>query len=179
MINRLIITIIIPLIYSFSAISQPLEYTFSLAEMFPINEFRLENNDGLKIQVLNKEGAIDTGIEGIYTFVINGYIENVKFKNGEAPISENFDSSEIFYIKHEKSNNVIRHLYYAVNGWAIPIPFWLLLIIPIMFIILAMFIKRILFVILLIGFVLFFLLQGMEFSSFINLIKEAISQLLS
>ncbi len=179
MIYRLLISIIIPLIYSFSANSQPLEYTFNLSEMFPVHDFRLENSDGLKIQSINKDGDIDKSIEGIYTFVINGYIEKIKFKNGEAPLSDNFNSSEIFYIKHEKSSETVRHLYYAINGWTIPIPFWLLIIIPVMFIILAMFIKRILFIILLIGFILFFVLQGMDVSSFINLIKEAVSHLIS
>lgn len=178
MINRLIISIIIPLIYSFSANSQPLEYTFSLSEMFPIHDFKLENREGLKIQVVNKEGDVDKSIEGIYTFVINGYIENVTFKNGEAALSKNFNSSEIFFIKHEKSSETVSHLYYAINGWTIPIPFWLLLIVPIIFIILAMFIKRILFILLLIGFVLFFVLQGMDLSAFINLIKEAIKNII-
>ncbi len=179
MINRLLLTIIIPLICGFNAFSQQLEYNFSLSEMFPIHDFRLENNNGLKVQVVGNDGNIDKSIEGIYTFVINGYIENVNFKNGEAPLSKNFDSSEIFYIKHEKSNDTIRHLYYAINGWTIPIPFWLLVIVPVMFIVLAMFIKRILFLILLIGFVLFFVLQGMEFGAFISLIKEAASHLIS
>lgn len=173
-IYKAFISIIIPLIYGFSAIAQPLEYTFSLAEMFPIEEFKLNNSSGLRIEALNNDGIINSKIEGNYTFIINGYIEKVNFKNGVGELSQNFKSSEVFYIKHEQKAETIRHLYYAINGWAIPIPLWLLLIIPVLFIVLAMFIKRILFLILLIGFVMFFVLQGMDFSAFLNLIKEAI-----
>lgn len=176
-INRLIITIIIPLIYCFNAVSQPLEYTFSLSEMFPITDFRLADNNGFVVQALTKDNQVDTHIEGIYTFVINGYIENINFKQGQASLSNNFKSSEIFYIKHEKSSETLRHLYYAVNSWTIPIPFWMLIIIPFAFIVLALFIKRILFILLLVGFVLFFILQGMDVSAFINLWKESLMHL--
>lgn len=176
-IYRIILSIIIPLIYSLNAISQPLEYTFSLSEMFPLNDFRLVKEDVFKIQAINKEGNKEESISGIYTLVVNGYFENVNFVKGEALLSKNFESSEIFYIKHERSSNTIRHLYYSFSNWVIAIPFWLLLLIPLLFLVLAMFIKRILFLILLIGFVLFFVLQGMDMSSFMTLIKESISQL--
>lgn len=175
---RIILSIIIPLIYSLNAISQPLEYTFSLSEMFPLSDFRLVKDDAYKIQALNKDGNIEESISGIYTVVINGYIENINFKKGEATLSKNFETSEIFYIKHERSSNTIRHLFYSFSNWVIPIPFWLLLVIPLLFLVLAMFIKRILFLILIIGFVLFFILQGMDLSSFISLLKESISSLI-
>lgn len=177
-IYRVLLTIIIPLITGFSASSQQLEYRFNLSEMFPISDFKLENEEGLFVYAL-KDGEIDKSIEGIYTFVINGYIENITFKNGKAALTENFHSSEVFYIKHEKQSETLRHLYYSVGTWAIPIPFWLLLIIPLSFILLAMFIKRLLFIILLVGFVLFFVLQGLEFSSFFSLIKESVANMLN
>ncbi len=176
--NRVILTIIIPLIYCFNAVSQQREYTFSLSEMFPIGDFRLDNANGYVIQAVTNDDVVDEHIEGIYTFVINGYIENVTFKKGQAPLSKNFQSSDIFYIKHEKNAETLRHLYYSVNSWTIPIPFWMLIIIPILFIVMAMFIKRILFLLLLIGFVLFFILQGMDVSAFINLLKETIVHLI-
>ncbi len=175
---RAILTIIIPLITTFSAYSQQLEYRFNLSEMFPIGDFKLEKSDGIQVVAL-KSGETDPSIEGIYTFVINGYIENINFKNGKAKLSDNFSSSEIFYIKHEKQTETLRHLYYSVGTWVVPIPFWLLLIIPITFIVLAMFIKRILFIILLLGFVLFFVLQGLDMGSFYNLIKETIANFLN
>lgn len=175
----LIISIIIPLIYSFNAIGQSLEYSFNLSEMFPIVDFKLENSNGLTLKAINAEGSVDSQIEGNYTFVINGIIEKVNFKNGLGKLNPNFSSSEVFYIKHDLKANTIRHLYYAINGWTIPIPFWVLLIIPVLFIILAMFVKRILFLLMLVGFVLFFVLQGLDFGSFLNLIKEAITHIMA
>lgn len=175
----LIISIIIPLIYSFNASSQSLEYSFNLSEMFPIVDFKLDNSNGLTLQAINKDGNIDSQIEGNYTFVINGFIEKVNFKNGTAKLNSNFSSSEVFYIKHELKSETLRHLYYAVNGWTIPIPFWVLLIIPVLFIVLAMFVKRILFLLMLIGFVLFFVLQGLDLGSFFNLLKEAFTHFVS
>ena len=175
----LIISIIIPLIYSFSARGQSLEYNFNLSEMFPIVDFQLDNSTGLAIQAIDKDGDVDTQIEGNYTFVINGFIEKVNFNNGVGKLNSNFSSSEVFYIKHELKSNTLRHLYYAVNGWTIPIPFWVLLIIPVLFIVLAMFVKRILFLLMLIGFVLFFVLQGLDFGAFLNLLKEAMTHFIS
>lgn len=169
----LILAIIIPLMFSSNAFSQGPEFRFNLSDLFPINDFKVSNVNGLSMVAINKEGNVDQNIEGIYTFVINGYIEKLKFEKGEASISANFNSSEVFYVKHERELNTLRHLFYTVGTITIRIPLWLFILVPVLIILLAVFIKRILFVLLFAGFVLFFLTQGMDFTSFINLIKES------
>ncbi len=170
----LIIAIIIPLIGISSAFSQGPEYTFNLSDMFPLHDFELGNDNGLVVKALDKDGNVDTNIEGIYTFVINGYIEKVKFSKGLASISSNFNSSEVFYIKHERQLNTLRHLFYTAGTWTIMIPLWLFLLVPVVILLLAMFIKRLLFLLIFIAFVVFFLMQGLDFSTFINLVKDAL-----
>lgn len=170
----LIIAIIIPLFGISSAFSQGPEYTFNLSDMFPIHDFELGNENGLVVRAIDKEGNTDTNIEGIYTFVINGYIEKVKFSKGLAPISSNFNSSEVFYLKHERQLNTLRHLFYTVGSWTIMIPLWVFILVPVLILLLAMFIKRLLFLLIFVAFVVFFLMQGLDFSTFINLIKDAL-----
>jgi hypothetical protein len=170
----LILAIIIPLIGISSAFSQGPEYTFNLSDMFPIQDFEVGSENGLVVKALDKEGNIDTNIEGIYTFVINGYIEKIKFSKGVAPISSNFQSSEVLYVKHERQLNTLRHLFYSIGSWTILIPLWLFLLVPVLILLLAMFIKRLLFLLIFVAFVVFFLMQGLDISTFINLIKDAL-----
>lgn len=170
----LILAIIIPLIGISSAFSQGPEYTFNLSDMFPIQDFELGSENGLVVKAIDKDGNIDTNIEGIYTFVINGYIEKIKFSKGVATISSNFQSSEVFYVKHERQLNTLRHLFYSIGTWTILIPLWLFLLVPVLILLLAMFIKRILFLLIFVAFVVFFLMQGLDVSTFINLIKDAL-----
>ena len=169
----LILAIIIPLMFSSAAFSQGPEFRFNLSDLFPINDFKVSNVNGLRMVAIDKEGNIDQNIEGIYTFVINGYIEKLKFEKGEASISSNFSSSEVFYVKHERELNTLRHLFYTAGTLTIRIPLWLFILVPVLIVLLAIFIKRILFLLLLVGFVLFFLMQGLDVSAFFNLIKES------
>lgn len=169
----IIIAIIIPLISIGTVFSQGTEFRFNLSDLFPINDFRVSSMNALSVEAIDKEGQVDANIEGIYTFVINGYIEKLKFTKGVAEISSNFKDSEVFYIKHERQSDTLRHLFYTVGSWTIPIPLWLFILVPVVIILFALFIKRILFALLLIGFILFFVLQGMDFSAFLNLVKES------
>lgn len=169
----LLLAIIIPLFGTSLAFSQGPEYRFNLSDLFPLQDFKVSNENGLRIEAIDKEGNIDKNIEGIYTFVINGYIEKLKFDKGSAVMSSNFNSSSVFYVKHERQIDTLQHLYYTIGSWCILIPFWLFILIPVLIIILAMFIKRLLFMLLFIAFIMFFILQGLNFDSFINLIKES------
>ncbi len=170
----LLLAIIIPFIGISTSFSQGPEYTFNLSDMFPIQDFELGAENGFVVKAIDKEGNIDTNIEGIYTFVINGYIEKVKFSKGVAPISSNFQSSEVFYIKHERQINTLRHLFYSIGSWTVLIPLWLFILIPVLILLLAMFIKRLLFLLIFVAFIVFFLIQGLDFSTFLNLIKDAL-----
>ncbi len=170
----LLLAIIIPFISISTAFSQGPEYTFQLSDMFPLHDFELGNENGLVVKAIDKEGKIDINIEGIYTFVINGYIEKIKFSKGVAPISANFQSSEVFYIKHERQLNTLRHLFYSIGSLTVLIPLWLFILVPVLILLLAMFIKRLLFLLIFVAFIVFFLMQGLDFSTFINLVKDAL-----
>lgn len=172
MVLRFLIAIIIPLLGYADVHSQSMEYRFNLSDLFPIQDFKLEKTNGLTVVATNEKGEIDTKIEGIYTFVVNGFIEKVNFKKGYGSLNNKFEDSNVFYVKHERSTNTLRHLYYSINSFAIRIPLWLFILVPVLFLLFALFIKRILFILLFIGFVTFFLVQGLDISSLISLIKE-------
>lgn len=169
---RFLIAIIIPIIGYTDVHSQALEYRINLSDIFPLHDFELDKSKGLSVVALNEKGEVDANIEGIYTFVINGYIEKVKFNKGIASISKNFEGSNVFYVKHEREINTLRHLYYSIDSFAIRIPLWLFILIPVVLLLFAMFIKRILFILLFVGFISFFLLQGLNWGALISLIKE-------
>jgi hypothetical protein len=169
----LLIAIIIPFINLSNGFAQGPEFRFNLSDLFPIQDFKLSADNGLTIDAIDKNGDIDVNIEGIYTFVVNGYIEKLNFKKGRANLNSNFNKSEVFYIKHERQLNTLRHLYYSIAGFAIKIPLWLFILIPVLIILFAVFVKRLLFFLLLIGFILFFITQGLDISAFINLVKES------
>jgi hypothetical protein len=169
----LIIAIIIPLIGIGTAFSQGPEFRFNLSDLFPLHDFTLSAENTLHIEAIDKEGNIDKSIEGTYTFIINGYIEKLKFNKGVADLKSNFSSSEVFYIKHERQLNTLRHLYYTIGDFAIKIPLWLFILIPVLIILFAVFVKRLLFFLLLMAFILFFIMQGLDLNSFFSLVKES------
>ncbi len=174
---RKLLAIIIPLFLVLPVLGQETIY-FSLAEMFPINDFKLEREanqaKNLYVIALKDDGQINQSIEGKYEFVINGFIEKLNFDKGKAIIPEEIGAS-VLYVKHETLNNHIYHLYYLFAGVIISIPLWLLIIIPILIVLIALFLKRIIFLLLFVLFVFFFLFQGIDFSAFMNLMKEAIN----
>lgn len=171
--------ILIFLITFFSSVQLQAQQTvyFNLSELFPIQDFTLtrqidEGQTKLTIIAEQKDATIDKSIEGKYEFVINGFVEKINFKNGAARLPDEMNSNVLF-IKHETSNTANYHLYYILAGFVIPIPLWLLIVIPIAIVIIALVIKRILMVLLILFFVLFFMTQGIDFSSFVNLMTSA------
>ena len=165
------IAIIVPFLCISTAQAQK-DYYFSLSEIFPIQDFQLQKNSQYEIVALNKQGEPDRWIEGIYTFVVNGYIEKINFKSGIAPVKANFEEQAVLYIKHEvEGKSSIQHVFYTFSGNTFRIPFWVFIVIPILFIILAIAIKRII-VLLLIGlFIAFFLVQGLNWDAFVEIWK--------
>lgn len=171
------IAIIIPFLVSLNAQAQK-EIYINLSDIFPLNDFQLSNESSLKIKALDKNGLVDKSIEGKYKFIINGYIEKIDFKNGEASLPSNVTESSILYIKHEKGTGVIQHLYYQIAGFVLQIPFYILWLIPLIIIALALIIKRIVMMFLVIGVIVFFIAQGLALSDYIALIQESILNML-
>lgn len=167
------IAIIIPFLVSLDVQAQKDIY-INLSDIFPLNDFELGNESGLKLKALTADGKVDKTLEGKYKFVINGYIEKLDFKNGVATIPSNVSESSILYIKHEKSSGVVQHLYYQIAGFVVQIPFYILWLIPLIIIALALIIKRIIMMFLVIGVIVFFIAQGLALSDYIALIQESI-----
>ncbi len=171
-----IVAIIIPFLFSTELYAQK-EIYFNLSDIFPLNDFTLSNENGLKVQSLQKNGQIDKSIEGKYKFVINGFLEKLDFRNGEASLPANVAESSVLYIKHEKSTETIHHLYYQIAGFVIEIPFYVLWLLPLLIIIIALIIKRIIMLFLIIAVIVFFVAQGLDLSDYFVLIKESLLQL--
>lgn len=171
-----IIAIIIPFLFSTDLYAQK-EIYINLSDIFPLNDFQLTNESGLKVQTIQKNGEIDKSIEGKYKFVINGYIEKLDFTNGEAFLPSNISNSAVLYIKHEKSTETIQHLYYQIGGFVLEIPFYVLWVLPLLIIIIALVIKRIIMLFLIIAVIVFFVAQGLGLSDYFELIKESLLKL--
>lgn len=173
---RKIFTILFTFLITFQLQAQHTVY-FNLSELFPIHDFELAKSTvngqtQLRIEAIQADENLDKSIEGKYEFVINGFVEKVDFKNGIAALPAEMNS-DILFLKHEAANNSIYHLYYVLAGFVIPIPLWLLIIIPLFIVIVALLIKRIIMLLLIVLFVLFIMSQGIDFSSFINLMTSA------
>jgi hypothetical protein len=171
-----ILAIIIPFLFTSELYAQK-EVYINLSDIFPLNDFKLSNEGSLKVQSLLKNGQIDESIEGKYKFVINGYIEKLDFKNGEASLPTNISESSVLYIKHEKSTETVQHLYYQIAGFVFEIPFYILWLLPLLIIIIALVIKRIIMLFLIIAVIVFFVAQGLGLSDYFELIKESILKL--
>ncbi len=171
-----ILAIIIPFLFSTEIYAQK-EIYINLSDIFPLNDFKLSNENGLKVQTIQKNGQIDKSIEGKYKFVINGFIEKLDFTNGQASLPANVAESSILYIKHEKSTETVHHIFYQIAGFVIEIPFYVLWLLPLLIIIIALVIKRIIMLFLIIAVIVFFVAQGLDLSDYFILIKESLLQL--
>ncbi len=165
------IAIIVPIMFITEAYGQK-DYYFNLSEIFPIHDFQLQKNQQYEIVALNKAGEPDRGIEGIYTFVMNGYIEKLNFSKGIAPLKSNFEDYSVLYIKHEvEGKSSIQHVFYTLSGNTFRIPFWTFLLLPILILILAFVIKRMIMLLLIVLFIAFFLVQGLDWNSLVEVFK--------
>lgn len=179
MVNRYfkaILAIIIPFLIYNSAYSQKTVY-INLADIFPIQDFKLEDNNGLKIQALKPDGSLDKSIEGKYKFVINGYIEKLDFTNGSANLPSNLDLNSVIYIKHESKSTELKRLFYNIAGYSFNIPFWVLWLIPAIILLVVIIIKRFIYLTLIILVIVFFIAQGLDLSDYFALIWESFKQI--
>jgi hypothetical protein len=155
---------------------------FNFKDLYPVKDYKVEKNTSghLLLIALDSAGNTDQSIKGKYTFVINGFIEEPAFNNGEANIASKVDNTTFLYLKHESKTDTIYKLYFVIKGLVIYIPLWLIIIIPIALIILAFVIRKFLIMgIILLLFVLLFLGFGLSFSSLFNLLKESAAAIFS
>lgn len=149
---------------------------------FLVKENLLKNNK-LAIIAADSAGTPKENINGIYTFSISGFTQQLKFNDGVAILQLPIEKSTFVYIKHQndigthsklvyvyKKNNDLTP--YAING------LWLFLI-PIILVILAFaFRKLIIFaVIIFLAFVYFNHSSGLNLSTFFESIFDALKKL--
>lgn len=178
--NRTIITIIIPVLASTFAFAQQTIY-FSIGDNYPISDFRLENDldgDGsYSLCAIDDQGQLVEKAEGTYEFVVNGYLEKIDFKGGMGAVRKPDSKFFFIYLKHSNKTEDIYRLYYSVSGVLIPFPLWILILIPALLILFTLLFRRMLILLILVAFVAFFVFQGLDLRSFIRLVGGGIGSL--
>ncbi|MET4083785.1 hypothetical protein ABIB40_003757 [Pedobacter sp. UYP30] len=161
--------------------------TAAFAQTSAINNFlvkeNLLKNNKLAIIAADSVGVPKENINGVYTFSISGFTQQLKFNDGVAILQLPIEKSTFVYIKHQndigthsklvyvyKKNNDLTP--YAINS------LWLFLI-PIILVILAFaFRKLIIFaVIIFLAFVYFNHSSGLNLSTFFESIFDALKNL--
>ncbi len=181
---RIKITAILLLIFgsAFAQIdySQPIAFDFK--DLFQITDFDLRSDYPAKQNILlvaaAKEEKFTSKLNGTYSFTINGYVEQLKFKEGVATIPVDFTNTSLFYIKHaNKKGEEIQKLYYAKKNsnevTFFYIPLWALLIIPLIIIVTIAIIRKLVVLGVLALFIGFLLINGLNISTITGMLKDA------
>lgn len=123
---------------------------FVFADTIAINHFVVKENpfadSEVAIVATDTAGNIRENVDGVFSFTINGFQEQMKFDKGTAFYSHKLDKSSFFYVKHVNDNGTHSMLYYIYkqDGKLHPIHIsWILLLaIPLGLILLAYMFKR-------------------------------------
>lgn len=154
---------------------------FNFKDFFLIKDFTVESAQGTEKKInliaLDTVGKTDTTIQGNYSFVINGFIEELNFKKGIASVNILVDNSTFLYVKHENKTETRYKLYYVLYGTVWAIPLWIIIIVPLLIVLLTLVLRRYFILFVLLIFIGFFLFNGFDFASFVNLLKESASSL--
>lgn len=138
---------------------------------FIVKESLLKNSK-LAIVAADSLDMPKENINGIYTFSVSGFTEELSFSNGVAIIPLPIDKSTFVYIKHENDSGVHSKLVYVYkkDGDLKPIPIkrGYLILIPLVLIILAFAFKRVIYFALVVFLVaiVFGYSSGLNFSTF-------------
>jgi hypothetical protein len=122
----------------------------ALAQMVSIDNFIIKESltDNSKIAVIaaDSSGTARENVNGVFTFTINGFKEELLFTNGVATPSGQIDKSAFVYLKHLNDKGAHSVLYYVIkaNGSLKPfrINWFLLLIVPVVLIVLGMMFRK-------------------------------------
>ncbi|POY36133.1 hypothetical protein C3K47_13135 [Solitalea longa] len=121
-------------------------------EQEKIEDFKLvEENGKLKIKALEEsdEQQVNEKVNGEYIFGINGMDVALEFRRGEANLSQQFSGSTFVYFspKHQPVSSVKLYYLQEISDYYGPfkIPISLLLIIPLIFIIIGYFVRKLIF----------------------------------
>lgn len=137
--------------------------SFAFADTVAVNHFMVKENpfatDEIAVIATDSLGNIQEKTNGMFSFTMNGFHEELKFDNGTAFYRHKIDRSTFLYVKHINDSGTHSILYYIYKQdgrlTAIHISWVLLLAIPLGLVLLAYLFKRFI-IIALIIFCIFF-----------------------
>ncbi|MDB4926155.1 hypothetical protein [Mucilaginibacter sp.] len=124
--------------------------SFVFADTVSIKHFVVKNNpfadSEIAVVATDSVGNIQEKVDGVFSFTINGFQEQMKFDKGTAFYRHKLDKSSFFYVKHINDSGTHSMLYYIYKQDGKLHPFhisWvLLLIIPLALVLLGYMFKR-------------------------------------
>ncbi|MDN3549949.1 hypothetical protein [Mucilaginibacter aquaedulcis] len=125
-------------------------HSLSLAKSIAIDHFVIKENpfavDEVAVVATDTAGVIQEGVNGIFTFVMNGFQEQLRFEKGTAFYRHKLDRSAFLYAKHMNDSGTHAILYYIYKHDSKLSPLhisWMLLVaIPLILVLLAYMFKR-------------------------------------
>jgi hypothetical protein len=127
-----------------------LSATLAFADTVTINHFAIKENPFAQSEIAIS--AVDTAhnvlenVNGVFSFTVNGFAEDLKFDKGTAFYHHKLDKSSFLYVKHVNENGTHAILYYVYKGdhtlTPIHISWIVLLAIPIILIVLGYMFKK-------------------------------------
>ncbi|HTM97174.1 MAG TPA: hypothetical protein VL088_00450, partial [Pedobacter sp.] len=149
---------------------------------FLVKESLLKNSKLAIIAADSLGNPIET-INGVYTFGVSGFTQEITFNNGIGILPLKIDKSTFVYIKHQNDNGTHGKLLYVYKKENDLNPFTIsrifLIIIPLIIIILAFAFKKFIYiaVILLLVFMYFNHSNGLNFGTFFETIFDYLKNL--
>ncbi len=160
---------------------------FAQAAEVHIKQFMLKENpfakDEVAIVATDSAGTIQENINGLFSFTINGFHEELKFENGTAFYHHKLDKSSFLYLKHQDDFSSHASLFYIFKHDSKLDPYkisWKLLVaVPLILILLGYMFKRFLIiaVVLFIFFSYFNYHGGMSLSTFFETIFDGLKHI--
>jgi hypothetical protein len=124
--------------------------SFVFADTVSIKHFQVKENpfaeSEIAITATDSAGTILENVDGVFSFTINGFQEQLKFERGTAFYHHKLEKSSFFYVKHINDSGTHSMLYYIYKQDSklhpIHVSWVLLLIIPLGLVLLAYLFKR-------------------------------------
>ena len=89
---------------------------FALADTIAINHFLIKENpfakDEVAVIATDTAGTIQESVNGIFTFSLNGFTEQLTFDKGTAFYRKKIEKSTFIYIRHQNDDGTHSMLYY-------------------------------------------------------------------
>lgn len=159
----------------------------AMAQLVSINNFLVKENllKNSKLAIIAAD-SVNTPLEninGIYTFSISGFSQELEFHDGVAVIPLQIERSTFVYIKHKNELGTHSKLVYVYkkDGMLTPYPIstWWMVVIPLIIIVLALAFRKfiIIAVILLVVFAYFNYSNGLSIPTFFESILDGLKKL--